>query len=352
MNIIILPLYGIGDVLMTTPALRTLKEQRSDSRVTCLCMFQNTYDVLKNNPDIDSLVLFTFNGTRDFQALSSLYSLRGRFDCSINFYPSNRSQYNMLAYLIGAKKRIGHRYLHRDMLELNFLKNRTFMEETGLHNVEENVRLLEFLGIKSDSIPPMKIYLTPEEVNKGKEYIRSGSGRRKIGVHAGTSVFKAHAGKRWPLDNFAGLIERLDDYDFYLFGGPDDKDVNEDIIKKIGSRERVCRIEDLPIRTAASVMKNLDLFVSNDSGLMHLAAAVGVPVVAIFGPTNPDSLRPWGVRHKVVRMDLACSPCFYYSPKPLECRSEDKFKCLKDLPPDAVQAAICELLDEAGGPIT
>jgi len=347
MNIIILPLYGIGDVLMTTPALKILKEQMRDSRVTCLCIFQNTYDVLKNNPDIDSLVLFTSNVTKDLRTLRSLYSLRGRFDCSINFYPSNRTQYNMLAYLIGAKKRIGHRYLHRDMLELNFLKNHTVIESMKLHNVEENVRLLEFLGLKSDNIPPMKIYLTLEEVNKGKEYIRSSS-RRKIGVHAGTSVFKAHAGKRWPLDNFAELIDHLDDCDFYLFGGPDDKNVNETIVRNLRGSGTVFKIEGLPIRIAASVIKNMDLFISNDSGLMHLAAAVGVPVVAIFGPTNPGSLRPWGIRHKVIRTDLPCPPCFYYSPNPLECKSEDKFRCLKDLPPDTVYAAVCELLNQQG----
>lgn len=348
MNIIVTPLYGIGDVLMTTPALKILKDRLGDSRITCVCMFENNYKILSNNPHIDSLIYFPFLEKGKLETLRFLLPLRGKFDCSINFYPSNRRQYNIFAYLIGADIRIGHRYMRRDRLEFNFLKNRTITEDRNLHNVEENIRLLEFLGVKSDNIPAMELYLTPAEESAGRRHIKNSGRRKKIGVHAGASIFKGHANKRWPKERFVELINNLDDCDFYLFGGPDDGEINEYIFETVNDKDRVVLVQGFPIREVAGVIKHLDLFVSNDSGLMHLAAATGVPVVALFGPTNPDFVRPWGVEHKVVRVDLDCSPCFYYSPKPLECTQPDKFKCIKELPVSMVQGAVKDLLQETG----
>lgn len=343
MNIIILPLYGIGDVLMTTPALKILKERHNDWNVTCLCMFRNTYDVLKNNPHIDSLIYFPFIESNKAETLKFVFALRGRFNYSINFYPSNRRQYNILAYLIGAKKRIGHRYMHRDKLEFNFLKNRTVVEDIRLHNVEENIKLLESLDIKPDDVPEMEIYLTQEEVKKGREHLKEND-RGKIGIHAGTSSFKGHDNRRWPKERFVELIDSLDGYDFYLFGGTDDEAANNFIIEKVIDKEKVFHVKDLTIREVAAVIKGLDLFVSNDSGLMHLAASVKVPVIAIFGPTNPDFVRPWGVQHKNIRLGLDCSPCFYYSSKPLKCNKDGQFRCLRDISVNTVKQAIIGLM--------
>lgn len=346
-NIIVLPLYGIGDVLMTTPALKVLKEQIKDCRITYLNMFRSTYEVLRNNPNIDSLVHFPFLGKSALETLGFALKLRGKFDCSVNFYPSNRRQYNMLAYVIGAGARIGHRYLHLDRREFNFLKNRTVVEDRKLHNVEENMRLLEFLGVKRDIIPPMEIFLSPEEESRGAVLAGPSSGAIKIGIHAGTSIFKGHANKRWPKEDFVALIKRLHGYSFYLFGDKDEEEANTFISDSVADRERVIMIKGSPIREVAAAIKKLDLFIANDSGLMHLAAAAGTPVVALFGPTNPDFVRPWGVSHRVVRMDLDCSPCFYYSPRPLECGSPDAFRCLRGLSVESVKNAVEDLLKES-----
>lgn len=344
MNIIILPLYGIGDVLMTTPALEILKEARSDCKITCLCMFKNTYDLLKNNPHIDSLEFFPFLEKNKAEILKFVLALRGRFDCSIGFYPSNRLHYNMIAYLIGSKTRIGHRYLHGDFLGFNFLKNRTIRENVKLHNVEENVKLLEFFGIQSNNIPSMKIYLTSGEEGKGKELVRVSGEQKKIGIHAGTSVLKGHSMRRWPKEKFVELINSLRDKYFFLLGGPDDDEVNRFISDAIKDRERLSVLRGCSIMETVSAIQNLDLFVTNDSGLMHIASAVGTPVVAIFGPTNTDFVRPWRVRHEIARLNLECSPCFFYSPRPLECKINEKYKCLVKLPVSLVKDLILKML--------
>jgi heptosyltransferase-2 len=88
-------------------------------------------------------------------------------------------------------------------------------------------------------------------------------------------------------------------------------------------------------------MNRCDLFVTNDSALMHIASALGLKVVALFGPTNTNYVHPWKTEHVIVKTNLDCQPCFYYSPKPLTCtRSDLQFKCIKDLSVEMVMKAI------------
>jgi len=339
---LILPLYGIGDTLMTTPAIEVLKKS-IDCRIVNLCMFKSTYEVLKNNPFIDELIYFPFLEKGVLNSLKFIFSLE-KFDCSINFYPSNRKQYNILSFLTGAKIRLGHRYFKRDLMELNFLKNKTLKEDPNLHNVEENLRLLELLGIRITDTGKMKIYLKKEEIEQGKILVKSMSEKDiKVGVHTGTSSFKGHRQKRWPVDKFLILINNLPEIDFFLFGTDEEKTENDFILNNAKYRN-VIVIQNNSIREVASIISHMNAFISNDSGLMHLAASLGVPVVAIFGPTNPAWVSPWGVKHKIVRTELPCTPCFYYSPKPLKCNSNLDFQCLKDIEVNMVKDALFELL--------
>jgi len=92
-------------------------------------------------------------------------------------------------------------------------------------------------------------------------------------------------------------------------------------------------------------MKFCNLFVSNDSAFLHSSAAFKIPTVGIFGYTNAQELFPWGTKHLVVRIELDCSPCFYNSPKPVEClwTGKDEFKCMKLITVEDVFEA-CEIL--------
>jgi len=351
-KILVIPPYGIGDVLMTTPAIRNIGE-RLDAEIIYLHMFRTTCEILQNNPFIKANVLFPFLEKGRVDILRFLLGFRGRHDFSINFYPSNRRDYNLAAFLAGSPVRIGHRYVLRDLLEMNFLNNKTIHEDDNLHCVEENLKLLGFLGIREATRYPMEIYLTEDEKRSAESWIRDhkADGKTLIGIHPGTSVFKNHGKRRWPESSFAALIDKLagnlDDPVFFIFGGSEEKPLQDVLVSMVNSKAKLILPGAIPIRQAAALMKRCNLFISNDSGPMHMAAASGVPTVAIFGPTNPVWVRPWGVRHRVVRRELPCSPCFRYSPRPLECVANRGYECINDISVAEVFLVCCDLINKA-----
>ena len=337
-RILALPLYGIGDVLMTTPALRNIKEKLPSCRLTYVHMFKTTRDVLIKNPNVDENIHFPFLEAGKLASARFILGLRGKYDIAINFYPSNRRDYNIASFLSGCPVRIGHTYVKRNLGELNFLKNRTFKEDDNLHNVEENLRLLDFLGIKDPRGWPMEIFLTGEEEKEASLWLAEKGIDEKallVGLHPGTSAFKEHVNRRWPAGRFSELIGAIVNISpsarFLVFGGPEEACLKNEV--KEGSPNGVVHAVDMPgIRQTASLMKRCGLFISNDSGLMHLAAALKVPTVGIFGPTNPKWVAPWGGRSKVVRnLRPGCEPCFRYSPEPLACEKKYDFKCLQGI---------------------
>ena len=349
-NIITMPVYGIGDMLMATPALRNIKE-RTGSRIVCLHMFGSTRDVLTGNSNVDENHLFPFLSRPKIEGMKFLLKFRARgFDASINFYPSNRRDYNLSAMLVGAPVRIGHRYALRDLGELNFLKNRTVREDDALHNVQENLRLLGFLGIDDPEPYPLGIYLSEEERAWATGWMdwRGFGGLVLFGFHPGSSLFKEHAKKRWPKEKYATLIRELSgavpDSAFLLFGGPEEDALKEEIISMAAiDAGRVIAVSTASIRQSAALMERCRVFVTNDSGLMHLAAALQVPTVALFGPTNPAWLSPWRTPSRVLRMP-GCPPCFRYSPIPQRCNRGEDFACLAAMDVKTVLGAAMELL--------
>ena len=336
---------------MSTPAVRNLKEQLA-CEITYLHMFRTTHDMLLNNPYIKENIFFPFLKSSRLEGIRFLLQFRKKFDCSINFYPSNRRDYNMAALITGSPVRIGHRYIIGDLTELNFLKNKTVMEDDNLHNVEENLRLLDFLGVKEKKPYPMEIFLIPEEISLAERWLYNHKivlGEQVlIGVHPGTSVFKGHERRRWDEAKFASLIDKLavavENRVFLLFGGPEEKPLRDMVASMVRDAGNVVAVDSVSVRQAAALMTKCRLFVSNDSGPMHMAAAARVPTVAIFGPTNPTWVRPWGVEHRVLRMCISCSPCFRYSPRPLRCASGRDFACLREITVEEVLNACVTLL--------
>jgi ADP-heptose:LPS heptosyltransferase len=346
-KIIVTPLIGMGDTLMTTPALRLIKTYHPDWHITYSTISTSNYELLKGNPYIDDLQYYPLKAAGFFNGPWYIFNhFFGKYSISLTFYPSNRASYNLFAFLTGAPRRIGHTYAHRNASQLNWLKNKTVREDPGKHCVEQNAALLSFLGIScdQDKIPPMEIFLTREEKEKMREFYKNISRKTVIGIHAGTSTFKNQDKRRWPKECFCELINRFPGRHFILFGTKEEEDVNQFIQSNVSKREYVTIIDGKPLREVMAIIGNCNGFVSNDSGLMHIAAAMKVPTLALLGPTNPAFIHPWKVPYALARSGIECSPCFFYSPKPLTCVRNINYKCMQDITVDMVEKGLTDLM--------
>jgi len=346
MKILVIALSGIGDALMFTPALRLLRNNLPKAEIDALVMHGGTREIYSSNPNLNKVIHFNFLEEGAFKSIKFLLHLRKKYDFSINVYPSNRKEYNLINFFIGAKKRAGIVYLRKDRSNLGFLNNIRVLENDDVHNVQSNIKLCEALiGIKLNEEPPLAFHISDEEKDKARKYFSEAgitSDELVIGFHPGCAILKNHIKRRWEPEKFAELGKKLIEKHsakILIFGGPEEKELKNKIGSLINS-DRVNVINAGSLIKSAAIMKRCNVFVTNDSSQMHVAAALGLRVVAIIGPTNYKYIYPWKTEHKIVSLNLDCYPCFFYSPKPLICNRTDlRFKCIKELTVDMVYAS-------------
>ena len=351
MKILIIALSGIGDALMFTPALKLLRKALPDAQIDILVMIKGAKDIYNNNPHINNVYHFDFLNEGSIKSFKYILSLRGKYDASINVYPSNRKEYNIINFLIGAKKRAAVKYLRKDFSNLGFLNNVIVAENDSVHNVKTNIKLIgELLNKKFNEEPALELFIAEEDENIAEKFFSENNIIKDdlvIGFHPGCATLKNHIKRRWEPEKFAELGKRLIDEHrakILIFGGPDEEELKETVHKEINSSSAVV-VSAESILQSAAIMKRCNVFVTNDSSQMHIASALQLKVVAIIGPTNMHYIHPWKTEHKIVTLNLDCAPCFFYSPRPLICSRDDvKFKCIKELTVDMVYNAVKEFL--------
>ncbi|NVM04151.1 MAG: glycosyltransferase family 9 protein [Candidatus Helarchaeota archaeon] len=352
MKLLILALAGIGDSLMFSPALKILRKNLPNAEIHILTMFPGAEEIYAYNNNADRKIHFNFLKEGIIKSLIFVKKMRKeKYDVTINVYPMNRCEYNIISFLIGAKVRIGHTYNYQNIRNLNFLHTKKIKEDDNLHNVIENIRLLKFLGIEADDIPELSISIPEDDLKFSRIWIKE-SGLTDndfiIGFHPGSSTLKNHINKRWLPENFASLGNILiDKYDvkILLFGGPEEKKLRENINKIMKNNGIIVETESL-LKTIA-IMKYCKLFITNDTALMHIASALKLNIVSIFGPTSEVYALPWKTNYKLAKSSIECRPCFYYSPRHLTCALKNSlFACIRELSVNDVLEKAEELIME------
>lgn len=351
MKILVIALSGIGDALMFTPALKLLRKSLPEAEIDALVMYRGAEEIYSSNPNLNKVIHFNFLEEGVFKSLKFLIHLRKKYDASINVYPSNRKEYNLINFFIGAKKRAGIVYLRKNKSNFGFLNDVRVLENDDVHNVQANIKLCEALiGKKFSGEPPLEFPIPENEIVYANQFLSDAgisANNLVIGFHPGCATLKNHIKRRWEPEKFAELGKKLiKDHSakILIFGGPEEKELKNKISSLINS-DRANVINADSLTKSAAVMKRCNVFVTNDSSQMHIAAALGLKVVAIIGPTNQKYIHPWKTEHKIVSLNLDCSPCFFYSPKQLICNRTDlKFKCIKELTVDMVYASTVKYL--------
>jgi predicted lipopolysaccharide heptosyltransferase III len=336
-RILIIKLRYIGDVLLATPTVRAIKAARPDVRVTMM-VNRGTEDVLSGNQDLDEIVVLDKGSLAAQSRL--IASLRSqRFDTVIDLTDGDRSAF--LSWVSGASVRIGFNDDHR-------WRGRYYTHVVqpvpGMqHRIDRDLEALKPLNIQAGSKDP-QLQLTQEEM-KGADQLLD-----QLGVQRSQSIVVLQPGARywfkaWPPERFAELADQLtSQYGCQVLIGGSSQDIDlAQQIRQMAKSSLIVMAGRTTIKQFAAIAKKAALFVGNDSGAMHIASAVGIPVVALFGPS---SLREWGPRGgpvEVLYKELDCNSCYHTT-----CtRGEES--CMKLITVHEVSAAAQRLI-QAGRP--
>ena len=225
--------------------------------------------------------------------------LRGRFEAGL-LLPNSFSS-ALLFFLARVKNRAGYQADGRGLLLTHPVKR----PRKKLHQRDYYLHLLASLGLETHS-RELRLFL-PEEARRRAEHFLTALPSPLAVLAPGAAFGPA---KRWPLARYRALAYHLRRAGFSLviLGSREEHAAGAEIAKDLARARNLCG--QLDLATAAAIIARADLFVSNDSGLMHVAAAAKVPQVAIFGSTDPERTGPLNPRARVIKAQVPCSPCF------------------------------------------
>jgi ADP-heptose:LPS heptosyltransferase len=348
-KILVISLAGIGDTLIATPFIHELRANFPHAIIDALILSTGSKGLLEGNPHLNAVHQKNMISDGALKSLPFLLRLRQqRYDVSINVHTLGRIHYRVVARCIGARLRLSHEYENHGPLD-RLLVNRTVPQDYAVHSVENNNRLLALLGKKPKLAKhEFEVFLTLEETKWADDYLSVNqlASRKRLGLHIGSGETKNLRLKRWPFAHWQELIARLNqshpDLAILLFGGPDEQTL------KASVERTVFAPQTRNLRQAAALMKHLDGFVSVDTALMHLAAAMKVPnQIVIEAPTlNPTNV-PWQTNYRVIRNPVVNGrnlDYYRYDGKPIKGTDEELVRCMASVRVDDVHNALSELL--------
>ena len=359
----------LGDAVMTTPALLRLREAYPAAHVTLLTA-EKLQELWRTHPAVDDVITFKARES----VISVAWRLRARqFTHALVLPNSPRSA--LESFLAGIPFRLGYARPWRNRLLTHPLPARkggvTMHKRTAreirlltapagpatlphepwparAHQMHEYLHLVAAIGASPRPLPPV-LRAEPFAGTGLARFFPVDSQRTGcvIGLNPGAEYGPA---KRWPLESFAAaaneLYRRLD-CEFLIFGGPGDVALAEQLRVRLTAPLAHGHVTSLAGKTRLgelmSALKHCQVLITNDTGPMHVAAALGTPVVVPFGSTSPELTGPGlpgDSRHRLLQADVPCAPCFRR-----ECPID--FRCLRGISPERVVAAVLELITPA-----
>ena len=322
----------VGDAVMSLPVLAGLRRLFPLAAITVLAT-RRVAPLFAAQPGVTEIIRYP-SGRGKWQVL---WDLRGRFDVALALPNSMESALGL--WLVGVPARVGYNTDARRLFLKEAVSGRR--ELAGLHTVFYFLGLLKALGGVATFTPPT-LYLEPEEEAVGAHFLTEaelpGQGPW-VGLSPGAAYGPA---KRWEPSRFAALgleLQREFDARLVLLGGNEERQVADQVKEQLQGPV-VDLVGRTSLRQALGVLSQLNLLVTNDSGLMHAAAALSVPLVALFGSTDPVATGPFTSRATVIRHPWPCSPCFKRT-------CEDGYPCLNAISVDEVTAAARAWLKDA-----
>ena len=354
MKILVISLAGIGDTLLSTPLLHELRLNFPAAQVDVLVKEAGARDLLEANPHVTSVHYENMLKQSKATTLRALRPLRAqRYDVSINTYPQSKIHYRLVTRWIGAKDRLSHTYDNWTFWD-GLLVNKTIPQDYTLHSVENNLNLLSLVGTqpkfpKHDS----EIFLSAAEQKWADDTMRelALSEKRVLGVHVGSGTTKNLALRRWPLENYIELFRQIgarrSDMQVVLFGGPEEKADHERVMRELGAKH-VTVAPSKSLRQAAALVGRCHAFLSVDTALMHVAAAMKVPQqIVIETPTFNKTIEPHARRYTLVPNPAVKGrnlDFYRYDGRDIQGSAEELRQCMRAVKVEEVLKAIDDAL--------
>ena len=343
-NILVRGVNWLGDAVMTTPALQRLREAAPEARITLLT-HEKLADLWSGYPHVDQVLTF--------RAGESAFSVARRLNADLALILPNSPRSALECFLARVPRRVGFARGGRSILltdpvpmrqetvhlrkrsaaEIRRLadsgKPRTQFAATG-HQIHDYLHLLRAMGFSAEPTPP-KLYTDDAELRR-----KHLDDKLWFGLNPGAEYGPA---KRWPAELYvqaAREIQRLTGCAWVVFGGVRDKPLTQPIASALGALDLTGRTT---LRELAACFRGCKVLLTNDTGPMHLAAAVGTPVVVPFGSTSPELTGPQ--TGMVLTGNAGCAPCFRR-----ECPID--FRCMRSITVEQVIQATLQVFAAAG----
>jgi heptosyltransferase-2 len=327
----------VGDAVMALPALEALKENLPASAIYVLAK-PWVLPVFEDHPAVDAVLPYRKDASYPralLQVLSAASELkRFRFDLAVLL--QNAFEAALLAWLTSIPTRVGYNTDGRGLLLSHAVPRQ---KDKAGHQVEYYLRILQGVNWKADSRDP-RLQIGGHKAARARSLLLS------LGVREGDFLLGLGPGatygpaKRWPPERFAAVADMAAERwgaKVVVLGSAGERDIGDEVAAAMKAPAlNLCGRTGLD--EAAAVLRQCRAFVTNDSGLMHLAAALDVPTVAIFGSTDPVATGPRSAKARVVRHPLDCSPCL----KP-DCA--DGCRCLQSIAAEEVWEELAACLD-------
>lgn len=291
-RILIVRLSAIGDVVRVLPALHTLRNRYPNAQIDWV-VEQKSYEVISGHPALDVIHVFERTGraVEDFGAFVGLCkTLRDvKYEWVIDFHGVFKT--GLLAAASGAKKRYGFARPRSKEFNFLFINQRVRLLTRFMNRIEENLELCKILDAKTHFLDV--VLDIPEDVDDTIDayFHKTFHGAKKvIAVHAPVD----RPEKQWPIGRFAALADLIMSdgrYEVLLTYGPGQRRVIDEVVRRTHGKPHVAP-ETPDLKHYAALVEQCDLFFGGDTGPMHIASAMGAPVVAVFGGTHPSQHAP------------------------------------------------------------
>ncbi|MCA1905368.1 MAG: lipopolysaccharide heptosyltransferase I [Desulfarculus sp.] len=344
MKVLIVKLSALGDVVQSLPVAMAIRRHDPSARIDWL-VERPSAGLLQGHPALDNVLVSPRHELQEdaVAALPEVGTFMGRlrsvrYDVVLELQGLIKSA--IFARLVRGDRKIGFRG-GKEPLAALALNEPLPAYDPERHALERYLDILEPLGVLRPARPEFGLQPTEGQLAQARELLGPWGRERPLVVLHPVAKWES---KLWPLAHWVDLARRLREMglDLALSGAPADRAITGAIAQEAGGG-----VLDLAGRTGlkdlVAVLSLARLVVCTDTGVMHLAAALDRPVVALFGPTSPGRTGPWGAGHAVLRLGLSCSPCFKRQcPEP---------RCLSELTPAMAAQAVADQLTRGGGMI-